>query len=62
MLKQWLKLAIVPVIVILVVIGLPKVAAFLINQHTDVGLLGILGLIGLVFSSVVLFIKNLLER
>lgn len=40
----------IPVGLVLVFIGLPKVIAILLNSHTDLGLAGIVGLVSIAFG------------
>lgn len=46
--KNFSKFAAIPVVLVGIFIGLPRVVADLLNSHTDAGLLGIVAIVSIV--------------
>lgn len=47
------KFALIPVALAAIFIGLPKIIAELLNSHSDIGLVGIIALVSVLFGFVV---------
>lgn len=56
--RQFLKFASIPVILFLAFFGFPKLLAFLINSHTDFGIMTIIAM----FSAIVGFVGIKLSK
>ena len=51
--KIYLKFAMIPLALFIVLIGIPRLFAFFINGHTDVGIVALVTAVCLIFSIVV---------